>query len=134
VAPIEAPVHTDADIETLIASLGREGGGGLVLADAFAFLHRTTIISLAARNKVAAVYPWSVAVRDGGLASYGPDVVDMFRRAAAYVDRILRGTKPSDLPVQLPVKFQMAVNANTATALGLTLPPSILVRADEVIE
>jgi putative ABC transport system substrate-binding protein len=135
VAPIAAPVHGDAEIETAIASLGREPGGGLiVMPDGFMTDHRAPIISLAARNKVPAVYSLSVFPRDGGLLSYGPDGVDINRRAAAYVDRILRGAKPADLPVQLPTKFEMALNAKTAKALGLAVPPSILLRADEVIE
>ena len=88
----------------------------------------------AARNNVPTVFSLSEAVRDGGLLSYGPDRVDLFRRAATYVDRILRGEKPSDLPVQFPTKFEMVVNRKTATALGLAVPPSIMLRADEVIE
>ena len=92
------------------------------------------IILAAARNNVPAVYAQSNYPRDGGLLSYGPDPVDLFRRAATYVDRILRGEKPGDLPVQLPTKFQMVVNRKTATALGLAIPPSIMLRADEVIE
>jgi len=88
----------------------------------------------AARNNVPAVYSQSFFARDGGLLSYGADLIDTFRRAASYVDRILRGEKPRDLPVQLPTKFEMAVNRKTATALGLAIPPSILLRADEVIE
>jgi putative tryptophan/tyrosine transport system substrate-binding protein len=135
VAPIVAPVHSDAEIETVITSLGREPGGGLVvMADSFAAVHRAPIIMLAARNKVPAVYWHTVFPRDGGLLSYGPDYVDIFRRSASYVDRILRGAKPADLPVQLPTKFEMALNAKTAKALGLAVPPSILLRADEVIE
>jgi putative ABC transport system substrate-binding protein len=135
VAPIVAPVHSDAEIETVMTSLGREPGGGLVVtADAFMQVHRAPTILLAARNNVPAVYSRSVFVRDGGLLSYGPDQVDLFRRSASYVDRILRGAKPADLPVQLPTKFEMALNAKTAKALGLTVPPSILLRADEVIE
>jgi putative ABC transport system substrate-binding protein len=100
----------------------------------FTFAHRSPIISAAARNNVPAVYNVSDYARDGGLLSYGVDPVDNFRRAASYVDRILRGAKPGDLPVQLPTKFEMVVNRKTATALGLTIPPSILLRADEVIE
>ena len=96
--------------------------------------HRASIISAAARNNVPAVYALSFFPRYGGLLSYGPDVVDLFRRAATYVDRILRGEKPGDLPVQFPTKFEMIVNRKTATALGLAVPPSILLRADEVIE
>jgi putative ABC transport system substrate-binding protein len=97
-------------------------------------VHRARIILAAARNNVPAVYTLPDFVRDGGLLSYGPDRVDTFRRAASYVDRILRGEKPGDLPVQFPTKFEMIVNRKTATALGLEIPPSILLRADEVIE
>ena len=100
----------------------------------FTGAHRAPIISAAARNNVPAVYSLSYFARDGGLLSYGPDVVDLFRRAASYVDRILRGAKPGELPVQFPTEFEMAVNLKTAKALGLTVPQSILLRADEVIE
>ena len=100
----------------------------------FTTAHRVPIISAAARNNVPAVYPYSDSARDGGLLSYGVDIVDIWRRAASYVDRILRGEKPGDLPVQLPTKFEMVVNSKTAKALGLAIPPSILLRADEVIE
>ena len=96
--------------------------------------HRTSIISAAARNNVPAVYNQSTFARDGGLLSYGVDPEDTFRRAATYVDRILRGAKPAELPVQLPTKFEMAVNSKAAKALGLAVPPSIMLRADEVIE
>src|SRR5262249_2718892 len=98
------------------------------------YAHRAPIISAAARKKVPAVYGLSELVRDGGLLSYDVDRVDNFRRAASYVDRILRGAKPGDLPVQLPTKFEMVVNRKPATALGLAIPPSIMLRADEVIE
>jgi putative ABC transport system substrate-binding protein len=134
VEPIIAPVHDGAEIETAIIALGREPGGGLVAMDAFTGLHRASIIAAAARNNVPAVSATSEFVRSGGLLSYGFDTVDTFRRAASYVDRILRGEKPGDLPVQFPTKFEMVVNRKTATALGLAVPPSILVRADEVIE
>jgi putative ABC transport system substrate-binding protein len=133
--PIIARVHSDAEIEDVIIDLGREPGGGLVaLPNIFVGNHRAAIISAAARNNVPAVYGQSVFVRDGGLLSYGVDFVDTFRRAATYVDRILRGEKPGDLPVQLPTKFEMIVNRKTATALGLAIPLSIRLRADEVIE
>jgi putative ABC transport system substrate-binding protein len=129
------PVHSDAEIETAIIRLGREPGGGLVvIGDIFTLMHSARIILSAARNRVPAVYgatPWT---RDGGLLSYAPDTVDLIRRVASYVDRILRGVKPGELPVQLPTKFRMAVNLKTAKALGLTVPQSILLRADEVIE
>ena len=104
------------------------------MVDYFTAGHRAPIILAAARNNVPAVYADSVWARDGGLLSYGPDRVDNWRRAATYVDRILRGEKPGDLPVQLPTKFEMVVNRKTATALGLAIPPSIRLRADEVIE
>jgi putative ABC transport system substrate-binding protein len=118
VALISAPVHNDAEIETAIAALGRDPGGGLVVP-AFTVGRRASIISS----------------RDGGLLSYGVDQVDLpFRSAAPYVDRILRGAKPGDLPVQFPTKFEMVVNLKTAKALGLAVPPSILLRATEVIE
>jgi putative ABC transport system substrate-binding protein len=135
VAPIIAPVHSDAEIETAIIALGREPGGGLVvLPDIFMVGHRAPIIAAAARNNVPVVYPQSDYPRDGGLLSYGVDPVDLMRRAATYVDRILRGAKPAELPVQLPTKFEMAVNSKTAKALGLAIPPSIMLRATEVIE
>jgi putative ABC transport system substrate-binding protein len=135
VVPIIAPVHSDEEIETAITALGREPRGGLaVMPDEFNFVHRAPIISAAARNNVPAVYPHSFYVRDGGLFSYEPDTADIFRRAASYVDRILRGEKPGDLPVQFPVKYEMVLNLKTSKALGLAIPPSILLRADEVIE
>jgi putative ABC transport system substrate-binding protein len=135
VVPIAAPVHSDVEIEAAITALEREPGGGLVcVLDAFTIGRRSSIISAAARNNVPAVYTLSEFVREGGLLSYGVDLGDISRRAASYVDRILRGEKPGDLPVQFPTKFEMVVNRKTATALGLAVPPSILLRADEVIE
>jgi putative ABC transport system substrate-binding protein len=135
VEPIIAPVRGDGEIETAIIALGREPGGGLVVnADLFTQLHRAPIIVAAARNNVPAVYGFTYFARDGGLLSYGPDPVDVTRRAATYVDRILRGAKPSDLPVQFPTKFEMALNLKAAKALGLAVPQSILLSADEVIE
>jgi putative ABC transport system substrate-binding protein len=135
VAPTNAPVHSNAEIETTIQALGREPGGGLVVIPGpFVAAHRAQIILAAARNSVPAVYTQSDWVRGGGLLSYGVDPVDNFRRAASYVDRILRGANAGDLPLQFPTKFEMAVNRKTATALGLAVPPSILVRATEVIE
>jgi putative ABC transport system substrate-binding protein len=135
VVPITAPVHGDVEIETAIIALGREPGGGLVvMPDIFTFVHSAPIILATARNKVPAVYGFSEAVRDGGLLSYGVDQVDTQRRAATYVDRILRGAKPAELPVQLPTKLEMVLNLKTAKALGLAVPLSILLRANEVIE
>jgi putative ABC transport system substrate-binding protein len=135
VVPIIAPVHDDAAIETAIIALGREPGGGLVvIGDTFTDAHREPILSAAARNNVPAIYSNTEFAEDGGLLSYGIDQVDNYRRAASYVDRILRGEKPGDLPAQFPTKFEMVVNRKTATALGLAIPPSIQLRADEVIE
>ena len=135
VEPIIKPVHSDVEIEGAIMALGREPGGGLVLMpDPFTTAHHAPIISAATRNNVPEVYWRSGFVRDGGLVSYGVDFVDLYRRAATYVDRIFRGAKPSELPVQLPTKFEMVVNLKTAKALGLTVPQSILLSADEVIE
>jgi putative tryptophan/tyrosine transport system substrate-binding protein len=135
VVPIPAPVHSDEEIETAITALGSEPGGGLVaIGDIFIYAHRTAIISAAARNNVPAVYAVSDFAREGGLLSYGVDLVDPWRRAGSYVDRILRGAKPGDLPVQFPTKYWLAVNLKTAKALGLTIPPNLLTLADEVIE
>ena len=136
VEPIAARAQSDAEIEAIVTSLGGEPGGGLIIMpDYFMLNHIRSITSLAARNNIPAIYPWrSVVADDGALFSYGPDLRDIVRRGAPYVDRILRGEKPADLPVQVPVKFEMAVNANTAKALGLAVPQSIRLRADEVIE
>jgi putative ABC transport system substrate-binding protein len=135
VTPVAAPVRSDADIETAITMLGREPGGSLILPpDGFTTAHRGLIISLAEQAHVPFVAAVASLAREGGLLSYGPDSADIYRRAASYVDRILRGTEPAELPVQVPVKFEMIVNAKTAKALGLRLPQSILLRADEVIE
>jgi putative ABC transport system substrate-binding protein len=135
VEPFTSHVHSDIEIEAAIIALGRERGGGLVVTpDIFTNRHRAPIISAAARNNVPAVYPQFAWVKDGGLLSYGVDQVDTFRGAASYVDRILRGGKPAELPVQLPTKFEIAVHLKTAKALGLTVPPTLLARADEVIE
>jgi putative ABC transport system substrate-binding protein len=132
---IIAPVHGDVEIEKVIIALGREPGGGLVvMPDFFMNVHRAQIILAAARNNVPAVFWLPAFARIGGLLSYGVDGVDIFRRTASYVDRILRGEKPGDLPVQLPTKFEMVVNLKTAKALGLTVPQSIVLGADEVIE
>jgi putative ABC transport system substrate-binding protein len=135
VVPTIASVRSDAEIETALIALGREPGGGLVvMPDIFTVAHRAPIISAAARNNVPAVYASSYWATDGGLLSYGIDQVDTWRRAATYVDRILRGERPAELPVQLPTQFEMVLNRKTAKALGLAVPPSIMLRADEVIE
>ena len=135
VKPIAAPIHDSAEIEGAIATLAREPGTGLiVLSGLFTFAHRELIVGLADRYGVPAVYPYREFVQSGGLLSYGIDLAAPFRQAAPYVDRILRGEKPGDLPVQQPTKFQLVINLKTAKALGLDVPPTLLARADEVIE
>jgi putative ABC transport system substrate-binding protein len=135
VEPIMRPVHGDVEIETAIIAFGREPQSGLVvMPDYLMTAHRASIIAAAARANIPAVYWNSLFARVGGLLSYGVDLIDNWRRAATYVDRILRGAKPGDLPVQFPTKLEMVVNLRTAKALGLTVPQSILLRADEIIE
>jgi len=135
VAPITTPVHSEAEMETAITMLGREPRGGLVVqSDGFMTVHRMKIISLATQYKVPTVSDRTLPTEQGGLLSYGPVDDDMFLGAAMYVDRILRGTNPAELPVQVPTKFEMRLNLNTARILGLSIPPSVLTRADEVIE
>jgi putative ABC transport system substrate-binding protein len=133
--PIVAPVHSNVEIETAINALGREPGGRLlVMPDPFTQAHRAAIILAAARNNVPAVYGFAYFAREGGLLSYGVDQVDLFRRAASYVDRILKGEKPADLPVQRPTKYELVINLKTAKTLGLTVPHNLLATADELIE
>jgi putative ABC transport system substrate-binding protein len=123
------------DIESAIAEFARGSNGGLIItASTSAAVHRQLIIALAARHHLPAVYSNRVFAEGGGLISYGPDLVDHYRRAAGYVDRILKGEKPADLPVQAPTKYELTINLKTAKALGLEVPPTLLVRADEVIE
>jgi putative tryptophan/tyrosine transport system substrate-binding protein len=130
-----APVRSDAEIEFSIASLGREPASGFVaIGDSFLVSHCKPIILAAARHKTPAVYFHASFARDGGLFSYGPDNADIFRRAAGYVDRILRGANPAELPVQVPIKFERVINLKTANALGLTVPLTLQASADEVIE
>jgi ABC-type uncharacterized transport system substrate-binding protein len=130
-----AAVHSDADIENAIKVLASEPGGGfVVLPDTFTGTHRDQIVSLAARYRLPAVYPMRFFAQIGGLLSYGIDSDEMFRRAASYVDRILKGAKRADLPVQAPTKFELVINLKTANALGLTVPQNLQVAADEVIE
>jgi putative ABC transport system substrate-binding protein len=135
VASITTPVHDAVEIEHAINEFVREPDGGLlVLPDATSNTHRGLIITLAAQHRVPAIYSFRDIVVDGGLMSYGVDVVDLFRRAAGYVDRILKGAKPSDLPVQLPTKFNLIINLKTAKALGLDVSLQLQQRADELIE
>ena len=123
------------EIERVIAAFARSSNGGVIVTtSALAIGHRDLIITLAARHRMPAVYPYRLFAMDGGLISYGPDPVDLFRRAAGYVDRILKGDKPADLPVQQPTKFELVINLKTAKSLGLEVPPTLLARADEVIE
>ena len=133
VSPVN--VRDASEIERGIAAFARSGDGGLIVtASPLSIIHREPIIALAARNKLPAVYFLRRFVTDGGLISYGPDTFDQARRAAGYVDRILKGEKPADLPVQAPTRYELVLNLKTAKALGLTVPPSVLARADEVIE
>ena len=128
-------VHDAGEIERQIVAFARRPNGGLIMTgSALATIHRDLIITLAARHKLPAVYPYRFFVIGGGLISYGPDLIEQYRRAAGYVDRILKGEKPADLPVQAPTKFELVPNLKTAKALGLEVPPSLLARADEVIE
>jgi putative ABC transport system substrate-binding protein len=130
-----ARTSDDAEVERLIAAFALEPNGGLIVPPGpFGNVHRKTILKVAALHRLPAVYPWRYFVVDGGLMSYGPDVLDMHRRTASYVDRILRGANPADLPIQGPTKFEFVINLQTAKALGLEVPPSLLARADEVIE
>ena len=130
-----AAVDSDADIRNALDALAREPGGGfVVLPDTFTGIHREQIVSLAARYRLPAVYPFRWFADIGGLLSYGIDSDDMFRRAASYVDRILKGAKPADLPVQAPTKYELLINLKTAKALGLEVPSTLLATADEVIE
>jgi putative tryptophan/tyrosine transport system substrate-binding protein len=135
VEAIAAPVGDTSELESVIAAQVREPNGGLiVMPDSFTEANREEIISLAARYNLPAVYAYRFFTERGGLLSYGADLSDNFRRAADYVDRVLKGEKPADLPVQAPTKFELAINLKTAKALSLTVPPSLLARADELIE
>jgi putative tryptophan/tyrosine transport system substrate-binding protein len=133
IEPVAIPVRSDAEIETAIAALGAEQAG-LVEYSSFLAVHVGTIISSTARHNVPAIYEGALFARRGGLIAYGASFTDMFRRAAVYVDRILRGERPADLPVQTPTKFELVINLKTAKALGLNVPPALLATADEVIE
>ena len=135
VEPTAAPVRSAADIEHAINEFAREAGGGLLMTpDAIVLRNLDVIVSAAARHRLPAVYPYRLFVERGGLMSYGTDTIEPYRRAASYVDRILKGVKPADLPVQAPTKFELVINLKTAKTLGLTVPLPLLGRADEVIE
>ena len=129
------PIGTEADIEQAVAQIAREPGGGLIVPpDTFTVVHRGLIIRTAAQHRVPAIFSYRQFVREGALIAYGPDTTDIFQRSASYVDRILKGANPGDLPVQAPNKFELAINVKTARRLGLDLPPTLLGLADEVIE
>ncbi|MGA7207381.1 MAG: ABC transporter substrate-binding protein, partial [Pseudolabrys sp.] len=132
---VVATVHDTAELDTVIAAQAREPNGGLiVMPDGFLNVHRAEVILLAARNGLPAVYPWRFFAEQGGLLSYGSEQRGLFRIAASYVDRILKGEKPADLPVQAPTEYELVINLKTAKALGLTVPPTLLDRADKLIE
>ena len=135
IAPVEAPVRGAFDVEAVMTELGRDPGAGVIIMPDTAMAgHRDLIHSLAARDRVPVVYPFRFFVIDGGMMSYGVVLSDLLRQAATYIDRILRGAKPADLPVQLPIKFELVLNLKTARALGLEVPPTLIAHADEVIE
>ena len=135
VAARAAPVSDDSEVAAMMAGLAREERGGLlVVPSPFTLVHRDAIVALAARHRLPAVYPYRLFAAAGGLMSYGVDFTDAFRRSATYVDRILKGEKPADLPVQAPTKFELVINLKTAKALGITIASSLLATADEVIE
>ena len=130
-----APVRDTAEVEEAIAKLGREPGRGVIVPpDAFTIVHRQLFIRLAQQHRLPAVYAYRAYVAQGALMSYGPEPYDLFRRSASYVDRILKGAKPADLPIQQPTKFELAINLKTAKALDLQIPERLLALADEVIE
>jgi len=135
VAPIGTDVRDPIDVDRVFDTLTREPNGGLmVLPDISMINYREAIVALAARHRVPAIYPFRFFATSGGLMSYGTEVTEVFRRAAAYVDRILKGTSPGELPIQAPNKYELVINLKTAEALGLNVPPTLLARADEVIE
>ena len=130
-----ARVRSDAEIDAAVGALAAAPVGGLVVPpDTYTLVHRELIMKAAAQHRVPVIYSYRQHVKEGGLMSYGPETADIFRRSAAYVDRVLKGANPGELPAQAPAKFELAVNLKTATALGLTLPPTLLALADEVVE
>jgi putative ABC transport system substrate-binding protein len=135
ISPSKLPARNAADVARAVEQFAREPNGGLLIPpDIFNTTHRHAIIAAADRHRLPAIYPYPFYVRDGGLLSYGIDLLDLYTRAASYVDRILRGEKPAEMPVQQPIKFQLVINLKTARAMGLEIPPLVLARADEVIE
>jgi putative ABC transport system substrate-binding protein len=132
--PINANALDNSETERAIAAFARSPNGGLIVTVGGTAFNRDLIIALAAKHRLPAVYPYRYFASGGGLMSYGPDTIEQYRRAADYIDRILKGEKPADLPVQAPTKYELVINLKTAKALGLTVPPSVLARADEVIE
>jgi putative tryptophan/tyrosine transport system substrate-binding protein len=130
-----ARVGTEAEIDAAIAKIAAAPGGGLIVPpDAYTLVHRNLIVHSTAQHRIPAIYSYRQVIKEGGLMSYGPETSDIFRRSASYVDRILKGANPGDLPAQTPAKFEFAINLKTATALGLTVPPTVIALADEVIE
>lgn len=135
IKPFSVPIEDEGDVQRKLSDLGREPNGGLiVLLDAFTHVHRSFIIGQTARNRIPTIYTARYFAEDGGLVSYGADITDQFRQATSYVDRILKGAKPSDLPIQQPTKFELVINLKTARALGVEIPASLLATADAVIE
>jgi putative ABC transport system substrate-binding protein len=134
IVAVPARVQSGAEIEEAIRALGKASGGLAAMPDTFLVDHRRLMIQMAARHRVPAIYTNRLFAVEGGLISYGFDVPDMYRRAASYADRILRGARPSELPVQAPTRFQLVINLRTANALGIPVSPTLLARADEVIE
>ncbi|MGC2046315.1 MAG: ABC transporter substrate-binding protein [Pseudolabrys sp.] len=133
--PLASPVQDPREIESAIVAFGREPGGGLiVMPDSFNIVHRNQIMALAAQHRLPIISPYRFMTQEGGLMAYGVEPVELFRRAAAYVDRILKGTRPAELPVQAPTKFELVINLKTAKMLGLSVPPALQARADEMIE
>src|SRR5262245_51167092 len=135
VEPSPVDVRDDGEIQRAVTTFAHDPNGGLIVTgSASQLVHRKLIVTLAARHRLPAVYPFRYKATEGGLIAYGPEIIDQYRRAAQYVDRILKGEKPADLPVQAPTKYELVINLKTAGALGLTVPPILLARADEVIE
>jgi putative tryptophan/tyrosine transport system substrate-binding protein len=131
---VRAEVRNDADIEGMIAALGSRQGGVVAIADVFMNVHRQTVITQSIAHKVPVIFDGARFAQDGGLLQYGADITEKYRRTASFVDRILRGTKPSDLPVEFPSKYRLVINLKTAKAIGLDLSRDVLFIADEVIE